>query len=224
MNEKTISMEEVLEETDLGTSGVYTAVYNTASTYGSTSGSTNDSGSGSTDDAGSGTVDDPPVTEEPPVYLVDLLTGVQTFSYAADGDKYLSKNFKVGEFRCNDGTDEILIDMDLVKHLQKIRDWAEAPITITSGYRTPAHNDSTPGSAKGSLHLQGKAADFVCSSKSPLQLAQCAETIGVLGIEWGINQYGGQWTHIDTRIYKWYVKCVNNVYTDVSSFYDLSEE
>lgn len=158
------------------------------------------------------------VVESP--YLVDKYGDeVVTFSYEEDGDKYLSKNFKVREFRCKDGSDEILIDMGLVRYLQQIRDWAGASITINSGYRTPSHNASIGGATK-SQHIYGKAVDIVCSGKSPLQLAQKAETLGMKGIEWNKDL---NYTHIDTRTSQWHVKRHNGVFVSVSSFYNLTE-
>lgn len=47
---------------------------------------------------------------------------VQTYSLRTQGDNFLSKNFRVREFKCNDGSDSILIDSDLVNVLQKVRD------------------------------------------------------------------------------------------------------
>ena len=44
---------------------------------------------------------------------------IKAFSYAKDGTKFLSTNFRVREFRCQDGTDPIFIDLDLVDILQK---------------------------------------------------------------------------------------------------------
>lgn len=144
------------------------------------------------------------VTVTQPTYLVDQLTGIQVFSYREDGHKYLSKNFKVSEFQCKDGTDEILIDMKLVEYLQAIRDWAGSSITITSGYRTPTHNAKPEvGGAPDSRHIYGMAADIICSGKSPLQLAQKAETLEIKGIEWN-PVYG--YTHIDTRNEEWHVQ------------------
>ena len=138
-------------------------------------------------------------------YLVDQYGDeVVTFSYKEDGDKSLSKNFKVREFRCKDGSDEILIDMELVRYLQQIRDWAGGSVTINSAYRTPSHNASV-GGAKNSFHLYGKAADIVCSKKTPLQLAQKAESLGMKGIEWNA---AANYTHIDTRAQKYYFKRV----------------
>ena len=154
-------------------------------------------------------------------YLAYQLDGVKCFSYAADGEKYLTPNFRVREFRCPDGTDKIKIDMALVRYLQAIRDWAGAPINIESGYRTESYNGTLPGSADRSLHIDGKAADITCSSKSPLEIARKAESLGMLGIEWGVT---GNYTHVDTRTVKWFAAYKNNIYYEnFDSFYDLNE-
>ena len=154
-------------------------------------------------------------------YLIYHLSGIQTFSNARDGEKWLSEHFKVKEFRCHDGTDEIILDMQLVVYLQRLRFRTEAPIIINSGYRTPSHNSSPEvGGAPNSMHLYGKAADIVCTGKTPLQLAQIAEDIGMLGIEWNVTE---GYTHVDTRTTKWHVRCDNRVYTSVSTFKGLSE-
>lgn len=138
-------------------------------------------------------------------YLADVYgNAVVRFSYREHGNLPLSKNFKVREFQCKDGTDEILIDMQLVRYLQQIRDWAGGSITVSSGYRTPSHNKKIGGSPT-SKHMLGKAADIYCSTKTPLELARKAQDLGVLGIEW--NDVG-DYTHIDTRAVKYYFKRV----------------
>ena len=45
---------------------------------------------------------------------------IKAYSLAKDGNKKLSANFAVKEFRCKDGTDPIFIDDVLVKLLQNI--------------------------------------------------------------------------------------------------------
>lgn len=151
---------------------------------------------------------------------------VVTFSYREHGNLPLSKNFKVREFRCKDGTDEILIDMALVRYLQQIRDWAGGSITVSSGYRTPSHNKKVGGSDT-SKHMQGKAADIVCSNKTPLELARIAEDLGVPGIEWNPVKH---YTHVDTRTgnawWRQYAKDESGkgYFIKIQSFYDVEEE
>lgn len=118
---------------------------------------------------------------------------INTYSLARDGEKYLSANFKVKEFKCNDGSDTILIDSNLVSYLQQIRDQAGRAITINSAYRTTSYNASV-GGASYSYHIKGQAADIVVSGKTPLEVARIAESIGVKGI----IKYSG-FVHIDTR-------------------------
>lgn len=83
---------------------------------------------------------------------------VQRFSLRADGDKQLSKNFKVREFACKDGSDPILIDLNLIPIIQILRDkWG--PGNINSAYRHLLYNRSI-GSGDTSRHVQGKAVDI----------------------------------------------------------------
>ena len=84
---------------------------------------------------------------------------IKQYSLAKDGARQLSPAFKVREFRCRDGSDVVMIDESLVVLLQCIREHFGKPITITSGYRTAAHNAAV-GGAKSSQHLLGRAADI----------------------------------------------------------------
>lgn len=146
-------------------------------------------------------------------------SGVVTFSRKKDGGVYLTKNFKVSEFACNDGSDEIPIDMELVGWLQQIRDHFGAAVTINSGYRSPSHNKRI-GGATNSYHLYGRAADIVVSGHKPREVAQYAASIGIRGIE--LNERYG-YVHIDTRDAKyWFVPIWNSGkisgYQQVSGF------
>ena len=123
---------------------------------------------------------------------------VNTYSLAKDGETNLSTNFKVREFRCKDDTDTILIDSDLVSHLQSIRNWAGKAVSINSGYRTESYNEKI-GGAKNSYHVKGQAADIVVSGKTPLEVAQKAEELGMKGI----IKYA-TFVHVDTRATKYF--------------------
>ena len=120
---------------------------------------------------------------------------IKAYSKAKDGNKKVSTNFKVREFACSDGSDPIFIDTELVNVLQKIRTHFGKPVTITSAYRTPAHN-KTVGGTTYSQHLYGRAADIKISGVTPKQVAEYAETL--------LKNYGGigiynTFTHIDVR-------------------------
>ena len=122
---------------------------------------------------------------------------INVYSLKKDGNKKLSANFRVREFACNDGTDPVFIDSELVTVLQKIRNHFGKPVTITSAYRTPPHN-SREGGTTYSQHLYGKAADIKISGVTPKQVADYAETLLDKG---GIGIYN-TFTHIDVRSVK----------------------
>ena len=129
---------------------------------------------------------------------IEVRDGVATYSNSKQGNKTFTiggkpSNFKVKEFACHDGTDEILIDGNLVRYMQRERD-LYGSTTINSGYRDPAYNASIPGASVNSQHVKGKAADIVCRNGSPLEVAMTAEAMGM----GGIGLYSG-FTHIDTR-------------------------
>ena len=130
------------------------------------------------------------------------------YSLAKDGAKQLAPGFRVREFRCRDGSDTIMIDQTLAVLLQAIREHFNKPITITSGYRTAAHNKSV-GGAKSSQHLLGRAADFYVEGVPVATVAAYAETL--LPGRGGIGRYPKDakhpkrmtgWVHIDTRTNK----------------------
>lgn len=133
---------------------------------------------------------------------------IKQYSLKKDGAAQLSPAFRVREFRCRDGTDTILIDEGLVVLLQCIREHFGKPITITSGYRTAAHNAAVGGS-KSSQHLLGRAADFYVEGVDVAVVAAYAETL--LPARGGIGRYPKDakhpkrstgWVHIDTRANK----------------------
>ena len=122
-------------------------------------------------------------------------TSVKVYSLTKDGNKALSTNFKVKEFKCQDGSDVILIHPDLVSVLQKVRTHFARPVSINSAYRTPSHNKKVGGETF-SQHQYGTAADIVVTGVSPKKVAQYVETL--LPNKGGIGIYSN-FTHIDCR-------------------------
>lgn len=128
---------------------------------------------------------------------------VKTYSYKTDGNKQVSTNFKVKEFRSKDGADTILISEELVNMLEKLREYLGCSININSGYRSEAHNKAIGGS-KTSKHTQGLAADIYCikdgKKLSAKEVCCAAQTIGFNGIAY-ISKTA---THVDVRNGKWW--------------------
>ena len=127
---------------------------------------------------------------------------IRQYSLAKDGNRKLAPDFKVREFRCKDGSDEILVDEALVLLLQCIREHFGKAVTITSGYRTPAHNAKVGGS-KSSQHLLGRAADIRVQGVSVEDVAAYAESL--MPDRGGVGRYpvkagrAAGWVHVDTR-------------------------
>ena len=119
----------------------------------------------------------------------------------------LSTNFTSNEFDCHGSgcCSSTLINPELVKYLQKIREHFNTPITITSAYRCTTHNNRV-GGATGSRHTKGDAADIVVKGIAPREVAKYAESIGIKGIGLYETSADGFFTHIDTRTTKsfWY--------------------
>ena len=128
----------------------------------------------------------------------------------------LSANFKSTEFDCHGSgcCSSTKVDEKLVEYLQKIRDHFGKSVNINSGYRCKTHNAAV-GGASASNHMEGKAADIKISGVTPLEVAQYAEHIGMLGI--GVYSWG---VHVDTRTskYFWYDGGASNVKTFGSTF------
>lgn len=127
---------------------------------------------------------------------------IRQYSLARDGNRRLAPDFKVRELRCRDGSDTVMVDETLTVVLQCIREHFGKPVTITSGYRTPAHNAAV-GGAKSSQHLLGRAADIRVAGVSVEDVAAYTES---LMPDWGgVGRYPAKagraagWVHVDTR-------------------------
>ena len=121
---------------------------------------------------------------------------IREYSVKRDGEGKVSKHFRVREFASKDGADKVLIDDDLVKLLENIREAAGGKaVTINSGYRSPEHNKAV-GGVSNSQHVKGTAADIVVAGTGPLTVGQIAEYY--LNTKGGIGVYKS-FTHVDTR-------------------------
>lgn len=137
---------------------------------------------------------------------------ILVYSYEKHGHLPLTKHFKVREFACinkQDGrivdgkrmavgelvSDEILIDSELITLLEQARIYFDAPITIQSGYRTPAYNRAV-GGAPASQHMEGRAADITVEGVSPDKVWEWADSHNS---QHGVGRYT-TFTHVDKRV------------------------
>ena len=117
----------------------------------------------------------------------------------------LTPNFHIDEFKCKDRKRSQVPKkyhknvLHLAKNLQVIRDHFGVSISITSGYRTPAHNRAV-GGASNSQHLYGTAADFAVPGKTPKQVRKAMLSLIKQGKleEGGVGLYPS-WMHYDVR-------------------------
>lgn len=138
---------------------------------------------------------------------------VYKYSLRADGEKNISPNFKLKEFKCKDGSDEVLLDSSFViTKLQAIRDHFGKPVHVNSAYRTLAYNKSV-GGAKNSYHTKGMAFDIYIEGVPLDEICKFAQSIGVLGI----IRYN-TFVHIDARTILYFARNNNGKVTKVSSF------
>ncbi len=142
--------------------------------------------------------------EEEPV--LEVREGVYGYSLEESGQKRLvlhgmKTKFLLREFRCRDGSDEVLLDSGLLEILQRVRDHFGKAVSITSAYRTDEYNKGV-NEAESSYHLKGQAADFTVTGTSNRDVAKFLQGIGVKGI--GLYDYTGGFIHVDTREKSYY--------------------
>lgn len=138
---------------------------------------------------------------------------------AARPDTRLGKYFDIRDFACRATGEQVPdeyrpnITKLVMEVLEPIRDLWQGPITVVSGYRTPAYNEAlrqlavkqgrTSGVAKNSQHLTASAADI-----RPLAISR-VDALHASVLRWyaegklpslgGLGQYR-TWIHVD--IYK----------------------
>ena len=105
--------------------------------------------------------------------------------------------FKRSEFACKCGKCDNLIQDSFVEKMDALRHICGFPISISSGYRCPAHNAAVSGTGDDGPHTTGCAADVPIDRKRAYILLQNAIQMGFTGI--GFKQHGGvRFMHLDT--------------------------
>ena len=78
-------------------------------------------------------------------------------------------NFSLDEFKCQCGCGYVSVHSDLLDLLQIARD-VLGPITITSAYRCPDHNDKVSSTGLSGPHTTSKACDIHVSNSQHRKL------------------------------------------------------
>lgn len=108
--------------------------------------------------------------------------------------KKISKHFTRHEFSCRCGCGFDTVDINLIRMLEKARDYFNKPIVINSACRCPEHNAAV-GGGKRSQHLLGRAADIVVADTKPDVVASFFEANYA---NCGVGRYE-TFTHVDSR-------------------------
>lgn len=115
----------------------------------------------------------------------------------------LSKNFTQREFKSKDGAvmpEDVLNNIqELACNLQTLRDFLGEPIKVTSGWRSPSHNEAI-GGVKNSQHVLGKASDLQVKGVEPEDLYLIIDSLITTGQmkEGGLGLYN-TFVHYDIR-------------------------
>jgi len=109
-------------------------------------------------------------------------------------------DFSASEFvcRCGCGQGADQMRAALLDKLQEIRTRLGRPLTITSGYRCPDHNQAVSQSGRDGPHTLGVAADVAVAGKDAWTVLALATQLGVPRI--GVAQKGdhaSSFLHLD---------------------------
>lgn len=107
----------------------------------------------------------------------------------------LSKHFERHEFACRCGCGYDTVDTELIKILERIREYFSVVVTVNSGTRCEQHNRAV-GGGRMSQHLLGKAADITVKDAPPNIVARFVER--VCPDTGGVGRYK-EFTHVDVR-------------------------
>lgn len=119
---------------------------------------------------------------------------------------YVAPNFQLGEFITESTITSGLVDPQMVEHVQNARN-RYGPMSINSGYRTPAHNASV-GGATFSRHMYGDAVDIPASTSSVWSVLNndfAPESPSYIETyaEGGYNHWHGDWRDVQKGYTNW---------------------
>tara|TARA_S200000501_G_scaffold127834_1_gene120778 strand:+ start:1199 stop:1609 length:411 start_codon:yes stop_codon:yes gene_type:complete len=102
-------------------------------------------------------------------------------------------NFNPDEFKCQ-GSGELKISPVVLDFLQAYRNIKGSGVTVTSGYRSPEHNNSVSSTGLDGPHTTGLSVDISTNSSTQYQLLRFALNYNPQAMGIGIAK---TFTHID---------------------------
>jgi len=120
-----------------------------------------------------------------------------------------SKHFKEYELKCRCGCEFPGMVDGFMEKLELMREDIGKPLTLSSAYRCPEHNDNVSGTGRDGPHTTGRAVDILCSGVLASEVLEAATIAGMTG--YGIKQNGPhhkRFIHVDdlkegTRPWVW---------------------
>ncbi len=106
-------------------------------------------------------------------------------------------SFTPAEMACS-MTGTLVYNADFMDWLQALRYLYAKPMVITSGYRSPEHQKTLPGSRETGAHVDAMAVDVKVSGTEAHNLMVLAAQLGVKGV--GVHQHGdwhSRYLHLD---------------------------
>ena len=111
-----------------------------------------------------------------------------------------SKNFSSKELSCSH-CGENKFDQKTLDALQDLREAIGKPLSISSAYRCPEHNQKVSSTGITGPHTTGKAVDILCSGKTAHEVLSFAMIRSSIWKGIGISQKGkhkSRFIHLDT--------------------------
>jgi hypothetical protein len=108
-----------------------------------------------------------------------------------DGIKY----FKQSEFTCKCGCGADDMNETLIRVADRVREYFDKPIRVSSGRRCSKHNTNV-GGVSNSRHLSGKAMDFSVSGKTATQVLAYVQKQPEIRYAYAID---GSYVHMDVE-------------------------
>ena len=106
--------------------------------------------------------------------------------------------FSIKEFTCR-GSNECNMNPDFMDLLVSLRKLYDAPLFVSSGYRSPTYNKTVSTTGENGPHTTGQAVDFIIEGVPAYKLLRIAFQLGFTGI--GVSQKGtSRFVHLDNLL------------------------